>query len=124
MAWLGFHTLGRLAVLADFSEAPPDRVLASVPTPGMSAIAIAGAAACTVPLFFALPRLHGPFAVAPMYYDRKFKADNKFIGLLVGAGVFFLLGFFSQFEKESGGVALPLPFADIADRSGAQRAQS
>ena len=72
MAWLGFGTLGRLAVLADFSEAPPDRVLASVPTPGMSAVAIAGAAACTVPLFFALPRLHGPFAVAPMRLDDAF----------------------------------------------------
>ena len=30
MAWLGFRTLARLAVLADFDEAPPDRVLTSV----------------------------------------------------------------------------------------------
>ena len=72
MAWLGFRTLGRLAVLADFSDAPPDRVLASVPTMGMSAVAIVGAAACTVPLFFALPRLHGPFAVAPVRLEDAF----------------------------------------------------
>jgi len=72
MAWLGFRTLGRLAVLADFSDAPPDRVLASVPTAGMSAVAIVGAAACTVPLFFALPRLHGPFAVAPVRLEDAF----------------------------------------------------
>ena len=72
MAWLGFRTLGRIAVLADFSEAPPDRVLASVPTPGISAVAIGAAAACTVPLFFALPRLHGPFAVAPVRLEDAF----------------------------------------------------
>ena len=34
MAWLGFRTLARLAVLADFDEAPPERVLARVPTRG------------------------------------------------------------------------------------------
>jgi len=76
MAWLGFRTLGKLAVLADFSDAPPDRVLASVPTAGMSVVAIAGAAACAVPLFFALPRLHSPFAVAPVRLEDAFSQSQ------------------------------------------------
>jgi protein-glutamine gamma-glutamyltransferase len=64
-AWVGFRALGLIAVLADFDEAPPDRVLSSVPTRGLTVLAIVGGAACAVPLFFALPRLHGPFALAP-----------------------------------------------------------
>jgi protein-glutamine gamma-glutamyltransferase len=69
MAWLAFRTLARLAVLSDFDEAPPERVLDSVPTHGLSAAAIAAGAACAVPLFFLLPRLHGPFAVARFHVD-------------------------------------------------------
>jgi hypothetical protein len=69
MAAFGFRTLGRLAVLADFDEAPPDRVLASIPTGGLAATAILGAAMLTVPLFYALPRLRSPFALAPMRLD-------------------------------------------------------
>ncbi|HEY3203001.1 MAG TPA: transglutaminaseTgpA domain-containing protein [Thermoanaerobaculia bacterium] len=65
MALVGFRTLGLLAVLADFDDAPPDRVLKAVPTAGLAAAALAAGAALTAPLFFALPRLHGPFAVAP-----------------------------------------------------------
>ena len=42
MSWLAFRTLARVAVLADFDEAPPERVLASVPTAGLSAVAIVG----------------------------------------------------------------------------------
>ena len=64
-AWIGFRTLGLLAVLADFDDAPPDRVLTAVPTRGLTAVAVAAGALCTVPLFFALPRLHGPFALTP-----------------------------------------------------------
>jgi transglutaminase-like putative cysteine protease len=64
-AWIGFRTLGLLAVLADFDEAPPDRVLTAVPTRGLTAVAVLAGALCTVPLFFALPRLHGPFALTP-----------------------------------------------------------
>ncbi len=64
-AWIGFRTLGLVAVLADFAEAPPDRVLTIVPTRGLTAVAVLGGALCTAPLFFALPRLHGPFALAP-----------------------------------------------------------
>ena len=69
LAWVGFRTLGLLAVLADFDEAPPDRVLASIPTAGLTAAALVGGALCTVPLFFFLPRLHSPFAVAPFRLD-------------------------------------------------------
>lgn len=64
-AWIGFRTLGLLAVLADFDDAPPDRVLAAVPTRGLAAVAVLGGALCTAGLFFALPRLHGPFALTP-----------------------------------------------------------
>ena len=69
LAWVGFRTLGLLAVLADFDEAPPDRVLASIPTGGLTLAALAGGALCTVPLFFVLPRLHSPFAIAPFRVD-------------------------------------------------------
>jgi hypothetical protein len=72
MAWIGFRTLGRLAVLADFDEAPPERVLRSVPTGGLTAVALAGGALLTAPLFFALPRLHTPFAAAPFRIDDAF----------------------------------------------------
>jgi transglutaminase-like putative cysteine protease len=40
-----------------------------VPTRGLTAVAILGGALCTAPLFFALPRLHGPFALAPFRVD-------------------------------------------------------
>jgi len=69
MSWLGFRALSRVAVLADFDEAPPERVLTSVPTTGLSLVAIAGGIVAAVPLFFALPRLHGPFVTAPIRVD-------------------------------------------------------
>jgi hypothetical protein len=72
MGWLAFRTLSRVAVLADFDQAPPERVLASVPTGGVSLAALAGGVVCAVPLFFALPRLHGPFVVAPFRVDDAF----------------------------------------------------
>jgi transglutaminase-like putative cysteine protease len=72
MAWLGFRTLSLLAVLADFDDAPPERVLRSIPTHGLTAAAIAGGVLLSVPLFFVLPRLHGPFAVAPFRVDDAF----------------------------------------------------
>ncbi len=72
MGWLAFRTLSRVAVLADFDQAPPERVLASVPTSGVSVVAVAGGVVCAVPLFFALPRLHGPFVVAPFRVDDAF----------------------------------------------------
>ncbi len=72
MAWIGLRTLGRMAVLADFDEAPPDRVLTAVPTRGLTVVAILGGAACAAPLFFALPRLHGPFALAPFRIEDAF----------------------------------------------------
>ena len=72
MAWLSFRTLARLAVLADFDDAPPDRVLDSVPTHGLTLAAIAGGLLFSAPLFFLLPRLHGPFAVAPFRIDDAF----------------------------------------------------
>jgi transglutaminase-like putative cysteine protease len=72
MAWLGFRTLSLLAVLADFDDAPPERVLQSIPTNGLTAAAMAGGVLLSVPLFFVLPRLHGPFAVAPFRIDDAF----------------------------------------------------
>ncbi len=72
MSWLGFRTLARVAVLADFDAAPPERVLTSVPTSGLSAVAIVGGALAAAPLFFALPRLHGPFVVAPFRIEDAF----------------------------------------------------
>jgi transglutaminase-like putative cysteine protease len=68
-AWVGFRALGRIAVLADFDEAPPDRVLAGVPTRGLTAVALVAGALCAAPLFFLLPRLHSPFALAPFRID-------------------------------------------------------
>ncbi|HMF09875.1 MAG TPA: transglutaminaseTgpA domain-containing protein [Thermoanaerobaculia bacterium] len=65
MALLGFRALCRLAVLADFEEAPPKHILRSVPTGGLALTAVAVAALLTVPLFYALPRLRSPFALAP-----------------------------------------------------------
>jgi len=65
MAFISFWALGRLAVLADFDEAPPDRVLRSVPTGGVATGVIVGAALLATPLFYALPRLHSPFVSAP-----------------------------------------------------------
>jgi hypothetical protein len=69
IALLGFRALARLAVLADFSEAPPQRVLRSVPTPAVSAAGLAAAAALCAPLFYGLPRLKGPYAIAPFRLD-------------------------------------------------------
>ncbi len=69
MAWVAFRTLARLAVLADFEEAPPRRVIDAVPTGGLTAAAIAAGIAFAAPLFFLLPRLHGPFAVSPFRGD-------------------------------------------------------
>lgn len=69
VAWVAFRALGRLAVLADFDDAPPERVLSAVPTGGLTALALAGGALGAVPLFLLLPRLHGPFALAPFRLD-------------------------------------------------------
>ena len=66
MAFLVFRALGRLAVLADFDEAPPDRVLTAVPTGGVAAGVILAAGFLAAPLFYALPRLHSPFVSAPV----------------------------------------------------------
>ncbi len=72
MAFLGFRALARLAVLADFEDAPPERVLGSVPTRGMAAAAILIGALITGPLFYSLPRLRRPFATAPFRVDDAF----------------------------------------------------
>jgi hypothetical protein len=69
MGVLAFRLLGRLAVLSDFDEAPPERVLRAVPTPGMASAALAGALLLGVPLFYVLPRLQRPYAVAPFRLD-------------------------------------------------------
>ena len=66
MAVLAFRTLSRLAVLADFEEGPPGRVLTAVPTAGLSAVALLGGVLLGGPLFFLLPRLHGPYALSPI----------------------------------------------------------
>ncbi len=71
-AWVGFRALARMAVLADFDDAPPERVLAAVPTSGLAAVALIGGAVCAVPLFVILPRLHGPFALAPFRVEDAF----------------------------------------------------
>lgn len=65
LAAVGFWTLARLAVLADFEEAPPRRVLRSVPTRGVAAAAILFGCILAVPLFYGLPRVRRPFAVVP-----------------------------------------------------------
>jgi transglutaminase-like putative cysteine protease len=72
MSWLAFRSLSRVAVLADFDEAPPERVLTSVPTSGLTLVALGGGALAAVPLFFALPRLHGPFVTAPIRIEDAF----------------------------------------------------
>jgi hypothetical protein len=72
MAFLGFRALARLAVLADFEDEPPERVLRSVPTGGMAAAAILIGAVITGPLFYTLPRLRRPFATAPFRVDDAF----------------------------------------------------
>ncbi len=72
MALLAFQALARLAILADFEQAPPERVLRSVPTVAVSAAGIAGAAVLCVPLFYGLPRLKGPYAIAPFRLDDSF----------------------------------------------------
>jgi hypothetical protein len=66
MAFLAFRALGRLAVLADFDDAPPDRVLRAVPTRGVAFAVILAAGLLTTPLFYALPRLRSPFVSAPV----------------------------------------------------------
>jgi len=72
MGLFGFRALARLAVLADFDEGPPERVLRDVPTRAVSAAGIAAAALLCVPLFYGLPRLKGPYAVAPYRLDDAF----------------------------------------------------
>src|SRR4051812_33907788 len=69
MALLAIRALGRLAVLADFEDAPPDRVLASVPTRGVAASLIVLAGAVAVPLFYSLPRIRSPFLTPPVRID-------------------------------------------------------
>jgi transglutaminase-like putative cysteine protease len=69
MAVLAFRTLSRIAVLADFEEGPPARVLKAVPTPGLSVAAIIVGTLLGVPLFFLLPRLHGPYALSPIRFE-------------------------------------------------------
>ncbi|HYB52986.1 MAG TPA: transglutaminaseTgpA domain-containing protein, partial [Thermoanaerobaculia bacterium] len=66
MGWIAFRTLTRMAVLADFDSAPPARVLTSVPTGGLAAVALLAAGIVSVPFFYALPRLRSPFATAPL----------------------------------------------------------
>jgi transglutaminase-like putative cysteine protease len=72
MALAAFQALARLAVLADFAEAPPPSVLRSVPTLAVSVAGIAAAGALSLPLFYGLPRLRGPYAIAPFRLDDSF----------------------------------------------------
>jgi hypothetical protein len=65
MAFLAFAALGRLAVLADFDQAPPDRVLRAIPTGGVATGVIVAAGLLAAPLFYALPRLRSPYVSAP-----------------------------------------------------------
>jgi hypothetical protein len=74
MAFLTFRTLAKLAVLADFDEAPPPGVLKSVPTGGMAAAVVLAGGVLTAPLFYGLPRLQRPFAVAPFRVDDAFSS--------------------------------------------------
>ncbi|MEO8433065.1 MAG: transglutaminaseTgpA domain-containing protein [Acidobacteriota bacterium] len=69
MAFIGFRALGRLAVLADFDDAPPDRILRAVPTRGVAATVIVAAALVTAPLFYALPRVRSPYVTARIRVD-------------------------------------------------------
>ena len=72
MALLAFRALARLAVLADFDDSPPERVLRSIPTGGMAAVALLLGATLTGPLFVTLPRLRRPFAVTPFRVEDAF----------------------------------------------------
>ena len=74
MAFLGFRALARLAVLADFEDGPPPQVLRAVPTGGMAVVAILIGGTLTAPLFYGLPRLRRPFAVAPFRVDEAFSS--------------------------------------------------
>src|SRR5262249_2479143 len=74
MAFLGFRCLARLAVLADFEDGPPPHVIRSVPTGGMAIAAILIGGTLTAPLFYGLPRLRRPFAVAPFRVDEAFSS--------------------------------------------------
>jgi transglutaminase-like putative cysteine protease len=76
MALVGFQVLARLAVLSDFESAPPERVLRSVPTFAVSAAGIGGAALLCIPLFYGLPRLKGPYAIAPFRIDDSLSATQ------------------------------------------------
>lgn len=69
MAVVSFRALLKLAVLADFDQAPPQRVLSSVPTSGIAAAALGGAALLAAPLFYLLPRLQNPYATVPIRAD-------------------------------------------------------
>ena len=75
LAAVGFRTLARLAVLADFDRAPPESALGRLPTWGVAAGSVAATALVSVPLFMAFPRLQSPFAVAPI---PKMAADGSF----------------------------------------------
>ncbi|HET9793738.1 MAG TPA: DUF3488 and transglutaminase-like domain-containing protein, partial [Thermoanaerobaculia bacterium] len=62
---VGFRTLARISVLADFDRAPPAGALGRVPSWGIASASVAATAIVAVPLFMAFPRLQSPFAVAP-----------------------------------------------------------
>ncbi|HET7453014.1 MAG TPA: DUF3488 domain-containing protein, partial [Thermoanaerobaculia bacterium] len=66
LAAVGFRTVARLAVLADFDRAPPEGALGRLPTWGVASACVVGTAILSVPLFMAFPRLQSPFAVAPI----------------------------------------------------------
>ena len=74
VAFLGFRALARLAVLADFEDGPPPQVMRAVPTGGMAIAAILIGGTLTAPLFYGLPRLRRPFAVAPFRVDEAFSS--------------------------------------------------
>jgi protein-glutamine gamma-glutamyltransferase len=61
VAWVGFRTLVRIAILADFDRAPPARSLRKLPTAGVTAFLIGATCLAAVPLFLLLPRLRSPF---------------------------------------------------------------
>lgn len=66
LAAIGFATLAKLAVLADFDAPPPGGLLRRLPTPAVSAMSVAAMAFVAIPLFMAFPRLQSPFAIAPI----------------------------------------------------------
>ena len=72
MAWLGFRTLARLAVLADFDDGAARARAAIASRRAACRPSRSWRALVTVPLFFVLPRLHGPFAMAPFRIDDAF----------------------------------------------------